>query len=143
MLTQDKIDRFYEDIKRLGLKRPVAVVASRTGLSKGNVSSYLNKKQPPSEQFINKFYESFSEELKALGSGAFSFNADRDKLIVDMLKDIIKLNARVDVLSITLADIVSKVDKKAIATADSELIDAANRRNEALLDEWKKKIPGL
>jgi hypothetical protein len=46
-------------------------------------------------------------------------------------------------LTITLADIVSKVDKKAIAAVDAELTDSSNRRSEALLDEWKKKVSGL
>lgn len=71
------------------------------------------------------------------------FTADRDKLIIEMLKEIIRLSAKVDTLTITLADIVSKVDKKAIAAADAELTDSSNRRSEALLDEWKKKVSGL
>lgn len=71
------------------------------------------------------------------------FTADRDKLMIEMLKEIIRLNARVDTLTITLADIVSKVDKKAIAAVDAELTDSSNRRSEALLDEWKKKVSGL
>ena len=59
MLTQEKIERFYKDVDSLGLKRPVAAISEKTGLSKGNVSSYLNKKMPPSEAFIDKFYDSF------------------------------------------------------------------------------------
>lgn len=71
------------------------------------------------------------------------FTADRDKLIIEMLKEIIRLTAKVDTLTITLADVVSKVDKKAIAAVDSVLTESSNRRSEALLDEWKKKVSGL
>jgi hypothetical protein len=140
MLTQEKIDRFYKDLDKLGLKRPVAVITEKTGLSKGNVSSYLNKKMPPSEAFIKKFYESFSEELKKADTSGIHFDVDRDKLIVELQKDVLKLEARVNVLLITLADIVSKVDKKAIAIVDRELTEAANREAEFLLDELRKKL---
>ena len=139
MLTQEKIDRFYKDLERLGLKRPVAVITERTGLSKGNVSSYLNKKLPPSEAFINKFYDSFRKELEEAGRGSVNFTVDRDQLIGELQKDVIKLEARVNVLLITLADIVSKVDKKAIAIVDRELTEAANREAEYLLEELRKK----
>lgn len=67
------------------------------------------------------------------------FDVDRDKLIVELQKDVIKLEARVNVLLITLADIVSKVDKKAIAIVDHELTEASNRESEFLLEELKKK----
>lgn len=144
MVTKDQIDRFYKDVELLGLKFPVAELERATGESKGNISKYLKKKAEPSEGFLKKFYKSFEKVIKEKREKTgVDITIDRDKLIIEMLKEIIKLNARADVLSITLADIVSKVDKKAIATADSELIDAMNRRNEALLEEWKKKFPLL
>jgi transcriptional regulator with XRE-family HTH domain len=89
-----------------------------------------------------KLYELIYEQ-KGESNAPVAFSADRDKLMVEMLKEIVKISAKVDILSITIADIVSKVDKKAIATVDSELIDSMNRRTEALLDEWKKKFPGI
>lgn len=88
--------------------------------------------------FGTKLHELIYEQKQEHGESV-EINADRDKLIVEIQKEILKLTARVDVLSITLADIVSKVDKKAIAAVDSELTDAANKRSEALLDELKKK----
>jgi transcriptional regulator with XRE-family HTH domain len=60
MLTQEIIERFYYDVERLGLKRPVSAIAEKTGYTKGNVSSYLSKKLSPSEKFIKKFYEVFN-----------------------------------------------------------------------------------
>ena len=59
MLTQNKIDQFYKDVEILGLKTPIATIAEKTGYSKGNVSTYLGRNKPPSEKFINKFYDSF------------------------------------------------------------------------------------
>lgn len=89
-----------------------------------------------------KLYELIYES-KEEQKGPVDFSVDRDKLIIEMLKEIIRLSAKVDTLTITLADVVSKVDKKAIASVDSELTDSSNRRSEALLDEWKKKVSGL
>lgn len=138
MLTNKQIEQFYKDVEGLNLKFPVAAIAKKTGESKGNVSKYLSKKPrtEPSESFLKKFYDSFKNEL----SGKLDeVTADRDKLIIEMQKDIIKLEARVNVLMITLADIVSKVDNKAIAIVDSELTEATNREAKALLEELKKK----
>lgn len=69
MLTEERISRFYEDVKKLGLKRPVAAITKATGFSKGNVSTYLSKKAPPSENFIDKFYEVFKESFKKVPHG--------------------------------------------------------------------------
>lgn len=64
MLTDQRISTFYEDVQRLGLKRPVAAISKETGYSKGNVSLYLSKKLQPSGKFIDRFYEVFKESLK-------------------------------------------------------------------------------
>jgi hypothetical protein len=64
MLTKELINKFYEDVDRLGLKRPVAYIAKMTTFSKGQVSDYLSKKKEPSENFINTFYEKFKEGLQ-------------------------------------------------------------------------------
>lgn len=69
MLTEERISKFYEDVKVLGLKRPVAAISEATGFSKGNVSQYLNRKSPPSENFIDKFYEVFKESFKKVPHG--------------------------------------------------------------------------
>lgn len=63
MLTKELIDKFYEDVKALGLKFPVATIAKETGYSKGNVSAYL-KGSAPSQNFINAFYKKFSNSIK-------------------------------------------------------------------------------
>ena len=64
MLTKAKIEAFYEDVDRLGLKFPGAAIARATGYSKGNVSQYLTKTLVPSEAFLNVFYKEFGESLK-------------------------------------------------------------------------------
>lgn len=140
MVTKAQIELFYKDVDRLELKFPVAAISKATGEGKGNVSSYLSKKLSPSESFLKKFYERFKKELDGK---TVEVIVDRDKLIVEMQKDIIRLNAKVNVLLITLADIVSKVDKKAIALADGELTEAINREAEHLLDGLQKKLSGL
>lgn len=69
MLTDQRISTFYEDVQRLGLKRPVAAISKETGYSKGNVSLYLSKKLQPSGKFIDRFYEVFKESLKNVPHG--------------------------------------------------------------------------
>ena len=65
MLTNEQIENFYADVKRLGLKFPVAAICEKTGYSKGTVSEWLNRKRTPSEAFIDKFYKEFAKELNA------------------------------------------------------------------------------
>jgi CRISPR/Cas system CSM-associated protein Csm2 small subunit len=64
MLTKELIDKFYEDVDALKLKRPVAAISLKTGFSKGNVSQYLNRKMDPSENFLKKFYTEFYNRSK-------------------------------------------------------------------------------
>lgn len=97
MLTKERIDQFYRDVEALGLKRPVATIAEKTGVSKGNVSSYLNRRLSPSENFLNKFYESFKIEPKADASAAEknvspAVNDDYLALVKLMVADLRKLN---------------------------------------------------
>lgn len=66
MLRQADIDKFYDDLESLGLKRPVSEVSKATGFGKGQVSIYLNKKDEPSENFIKAFYKSFEKSLKTV-----------------------------------------------------------------------------
>lgn len=69
IITEDTISRFYEDVARLGLVTPVAVIAEATQYSKGNVSDYLNKKKKPSKNFIKRFYEEFQNSLQNVPHG--------------------------------------------------------------------------
>lgn len=64
MLTKADISKFYEDVKKLGLRSPVAEIARSTGMSKGPVSEYLSGKKVPSEAFLKKFYDSFAGMLQ-------------------------------------------------------------------------------
>lgn len=80
MITESSISKFYEDVKRLGLKFPVAAVSKATGYKKGQVSQYLSKKDSPSENFVDAFYKAFDESLKKVpreggkkGPGAINF----------------------------------------------------------------------
>lgn len=58
--------KFYEDVEKLGFISPVSDISKKTGYAKGNISSYLNKKLEPSEQFLKKFYDSFRKELEEI-----------------------------------------------------------------------------
>lgn len=69
MITQNEIDAFYEDVALLKLRFPNAAIVKATGEPKGNVSSYLNKKRKPTEDFLKRFYNAFSESLKKVSRG--------------------------------------------------------------------------
>ena len=58
--------KFIAAVNALGLKFPVAEISKRTGESKGNVSSYISLKRLASENFLEKFYDAFADELIAV-----------------------------------------------------------------------------
>lgn len=58
------INKFYKDLELLDLRNQVSVISTKLGVSKGNVSNYINKKLEPSIQFLEKFYEVFEADLK-------------------------------------------------------------------------------
>lgn len=132
------------------------------GATKAMIVSYEKGKAQPDELFIKKLAkladvteeqltnEDLSDKLiegemlekveLKVGGIEVKLNVDRDKLIVEQQKEIIRLEAKVNIVLITLADIVSKVDKKAIAVADGELRLAINRETKHLLRELTKKL---
>lgn len=57
--TEERISKFYDDLKNLKLKRPVAEITRKTGISKGYVSEVLSKEKEPSENFLRLFYQKF------------------------------------------------------------------------------------
>lgn len=59
MLTTEQIEDFYRHVESMGFRFPVAAISKATGLSKGNVSEYLNRKKEPSENFINAVYNRY------------------------------------------------------------------------------------
>lgn len=87
MLKKEDIDRFYEDVKALGLKFPGAAIAEATGHSKSNVSKYLNRKLEPSEAFLNAFYEKFPKEGKKVSRETNGFAVETYPISNDALKD--------------------------------------------------------
>lgn len=69
MLTQEKIDQFYKDVMALDIKKRNSVIAKKTGYSAGNVSDFINKKKPVSENFIEKYYQHFPKHSKNVPRG--------------------------------------------------------------------------
>lgn len=136
------INKLSEKLKERKVSK--AQFALDTGIPKDRIYKWFQEGNNPKAEDIAKINAWINMEKiphSDIRDGIIvEFSADREKLLRELQKDIIRLTARVDILSITLADIVSKVDKKAIATVDSELIEAANRRSEALLNELKKRF---
>lgn len=66
MINQIDIQRLAkikQDIARLQLRYPIATIARRTGLNKGNISKALRGMIPCSDNFVDRFYGSFREDL--------------------------------------------------------------------------------
>ncbi len=60
-MKKSDIEEFYRFVDNLGLRFPNAEISRVTGYSKGNVSSYLNKSNVPSEKFIKAVYAAFKK----------------------------------------------------------------------------------
>lgn len=56
-------NRLKSNIKKLGLRFPVAEISEKTGFNKGSVSSYISGKIPPSIPFIEKLAEVYNLNL--------------------------------------------------------------------------------
>jgi transcriptional regulator with XRE-family HTH domain len=63
-LTEEEIEQFHTDVKRLGLNQ--ATIVRATHVHKGNLSGYMNRKSPPSRNFFNEFYHVFGRQLAGL-----------------------------------------------------------------------------
>lgn len=85
MLNQidlQRLDQLKNDIALLELRFPVATIAKRTGINKGNVSKVLNGKVPCGDNFHNRFYASFSQELETTRANEKA-NASRRELALN------------------------------------------------------------
>jgi hypothetical protein len=81
--TSQRISKFYEDVEKLGLKFPGKEISKKLHVSKGYVSDVLNKKKEPSEEFLNDFYNLFT-------NGSQENNNMNDALPVGDLKITLK-----------------------------------------------------
>jgi hypothetical protein len=145
LLQKTDKDRLQAVLKRIddyAIRFPIAELSTKLNVDKGNISAMLKGKKPISDNFFTSFNKAYPEKA-AKDSGKVNISIDRDKLIIEQQKEIIRLQAKVNVVLITLADIVSKIDRKAIAIADSELTEAINREAEHLLNELQKRLNDL
>jgi hypothetical protein len=58
--TSERISKFYNDLKKLGLIHPVAEIHKKTKVSKGYISEVLRKIKEPGPEFLKIFYEKFT-----------------------------------------------------------------------------------
>lgn len=125
MLDKAGIDQFYKDVEALGLKFPVAAIAGATGFSKGNVSDYLKKRREPSQGFLNKFYEKFSNSLKKVPKTDVTGTTDKDETIAILVRQ----GANFDALSKRLEAL------EKIARANHEILNRLTQSDEEILEE--------
>lgn len=136
MLTKALINKFYEDVETLDLKFPVAAIAKATNFGKGQVSDYLKKNKEPSENFIKAFYDSFEESLKKVPRDT---NGDLSLILRDLTEGSIRREAAVNIIIMTLAEIVASKSGKSTAYEHSELLKTISSESDRLLNERKRK----
>lgn len=66
-LNTEGLKTFLADVHALKLRFPVVMIASKTGDSRANVSSYIRGRKPASRQFMIRFYAAFKQELAVVG----------------------------------------------------------------------------
>lgn len=138
MLKKSDIDRFYEDVDRLGLKFPVASIGRATGESKGNVSKILSRKLEPSESFLQRFYEKFprSSQNVSRETNGHHYGSDFQGKYIALLEEIteerkanskqverlVKQNqALLMTLQSAMSRLLSKAERKTVDELDVEL----------------------
>lgn len=145
MTNREKIDRFYNDVKLLELRFPVAEISKATGYVKGNVSDYLSKKKEPSENFLEAFYKEFSKSLKNVprevgtNNGKYAPHSDLQTILRDFTETGIRHEAAVNIIVISLAELIAKQTGKGIGAVSSELQRAISLESDRLLGERKRK----
>lgn len=138
MLHKSDIDKFYEDLKLLEFKTPVASVVEKTGYSQGTVSEYLSGRKTPSENFIKSFYEAFGKIIKEKSKDEDVINLKPEKLeeiLRSQVERLIRIEATLEVYESALAGLLSGTKNdfgKRVGELRREVQAAVNRRNDEL-----------
>lgn len=159
MLTREKIEEFYKDLEKLGLKFRVASISKATGWSKGNVSQYLSGKLEPSESFLNAFYNAFPKSVKNVPHETFReqeepHSRNKEDLIFDELSKIRQSNDKlIDQQGILVETNKKLADKLLSINSDDQQEMARAAILESLVDlivkigvdagTWKDQSKGL
>lgn len=62
-IDSQRLEKIKRDISLLNIRFPVATIAKRTGYDKGNISKMVRGNLPCSDNFLNRFYAVFQDEL--------------------------------------------------------------------------------
>jgi hypothetical protein len=60
----DRHKKLMADLDLLGFRYPVTTIAQRMGMNKGNISAFLSGRIPLSQNFLDKFYSIYKEEIE-------------------------------------------------------------------------------
>ena len=63
-IDSERLNKITQDIALLKLRFPVAAIAKRTGIDKGNISKILRGKVPCSDSFLDRFYATFKADME-------------------------------------------------------------------------------
>ena len=57
---------FSKDLKALNFRKPNKILIEKLGFNRSQVSDYITGKKIPSENFLQKFYKTFQEQLEII-----------------------------------------------------------------------------
>jgi hypothetical protein len=142
----DDIKTLFKDLKQRRVIITWAEFADKVEYDRTYVSRVINGHEPLTEDFKAKIKKTFRDVTKNVASGEKGvFNdlhfedEDLGKIIGELKEENIELKARVTVLSVALAKVISVQTGKAIVDVVQELSEAFDLEIAKILLELKKK----
>lgn len=142
-LSQSERLKFILDrINQYDMRFPVAQIAEDLKVDAGNLSNMLKGKKPISDNFYTSFNLKYPDKNVSNNKATvvrIPINK-QEQIIEELQKQVVRLEARINVLTITLVEVTAAVKKKEAALVDAELTQAIDLAAERLLNELHKKF---
>jgi transcriptional regulator with XRE-family HTH domain len=87
-------EKLIKAVNYLRLEFPVVEIAEKTGMDKGNISSYLNNKKSVSSNFIKKFEEAFNIDTNNFENKPEQTPRQNDDSLKDKLIEVLENQLR-------------------------------------------------
>jgi hypothetical protein len=140
------IRSLYEELKKSRQLKNWGEFADMIGYDRTYISRVVNEHEPLTDEVKNKIIDTFINATHNVPYGTTNGTIvvpipdDKDKMIREMQKQIVRLEARVNVLTITLVEITGLLKKKEGALVDAELSQAIDLEAKRLLVQLREKL---
>ena len=135
----------YKRLKDLGKMPALERLAEIMGIkSKSSISEILGKRQniqPASWDLFKKHFKIGIKQNSDISesSGNTEINVDLAKELLIMKRKLIRAEATINILTVTMAEFISASKKKSIATISAELSKAISSEEDVIFSDWGKK----